>query len=157
MYCIFKDFSSPLCRFDRLFGGSGKFRRFDGERHFEFAGTEHFQAAVVLDGFGKPVCHDESVIDHRSFGQFRKVGKVDDDVNLFRVVIEASLGHAAGNRHLAAFKSGTDTAARTRPLTLMAFTGGLAEAGADSATQSLGRPNRSLCGRKSIYSHDQSP
>src|SRR5690606_33419637 len=59
---------------------------------------------------------------------------------------EAALGQSALQRHLAAFEAQLVEAARTRLLTLVAATGGLAQPRADSATDALS--GRSAAGRR---------
>src|SRR5699024_6028167 len=54
--------------------------------------------------------------------------EVDDLQGLGKNVVEAALGDTAGQRHLAAFKTGADAAAAAGLLALVATAGGLAVA-----------------------------
>ena len=119
--------------------------------------TENFKSAVVLNGFCKTVFHNETVINNRTCRNVCKVSKVYDNVYFLCVMIEASLRHATRDRHLTAFEARTYTATGTSPLTFVTLTGRFTQARTDTATKSLRGFGCSLCGRKSIYSHNNSP
>src|SRR5690606_21820337 len=66
-------------------------------------------------------------------GQRLQVGQADLGVQVLAQRLEAALGRAALQRHLAAFEANLVEAARTRLLALVATTAGLAQARADAA------------------------
>ena len=116
-------------------GGSGEAEGFDAD------GAGHFAFAKDLD---------ESAVDQTASvdvfeGDFLLVGEggqeaieVNDFVShLEQSVLEATLGQTALQGHLAAFETGTDTAAGTGVLALVALAGGAAEAGAGATADAL--------------------
>ena len=67
-----------------------------------------------------------------------EIADVDDAHDIAEVeVVETALGQAAVKRHLAAFETDAGAAAGTGFLTLVAFAGGLAVAGAFAAAEAL--------------------
>ena len=78
---------------------------------------------------------------------------VDRLEGLGKNVVEAALRDAARQRHLAAFKSDADTAAGARFLALVAPAAGLAVAGADASSLTLGNVRAAGGGRKFVHKH----
>ena len=67
--------------------------------------------------------------------------------------MKASLGDPTGQRHLAAFKAHTDTAAGTGPLALLSAAGRLAVAGTVAAALAIGLGIGTGHGRKFMQFH----
>ena len=84
-------------------------------------------------------------------------GHVDDLQGLGENVVEAALGNAARQRHLAAFKADADAAAGAGLLALVATAGGLTVAGAGAAALALGFLGGAGGGRQFMQFHPLAP
>ena len=80
--------------------------------------------------------------------------EVDDLQGLGKDVVEAALGDAAGQRHLAAFEADADLAAGTGLLALVAAAAGLAVAAAGATALAIGLTDGALSGRQFTQFHD---
>jgi len=80
-------------------------------------------------------------------------GNVQRIQRLGKDVVEASLGDAACQRHLAAFEADADTAAAAGLLTLVAAACGLAVAGSVASALALVDMGGTSCGRKFMNIH----
>ena len=76
--------------------------------------------------------------------------EIDDLQGLCKDVVEAALGDAAGQRHLAAFKTNTDLAAGAGLLALVAAAAGLAVAGAGAPALPVRGPDGASAGDSSL-------
>ena len=85
-------------------------------------------------------------INRRAILEAVQAANIDLGERLCPDILEAALRQTTVERHLAALKTGADTAARAGLLPLHAAAGGLAHAGADAAADALTHGTRALRG-----------
>ena len=121
------------------------------ERLGEGAVAEHLDAlpgAVDEAGLAQHL-----LVDHAADGEFLERLEIDRRIaDLERGVIEAALGQAADEGHLAAFEAEPDAAAGAGLLAFVALAAGLAVAGAFAAAEALDAMARTGTGLEGVES-----
>ena len=133
------------CGFDLLLCGSRESSCLNGQLLGQRAGAEDLNAveSILNDaGIAEDLCSYLSAVF-----KLLQCGNIDRCVSGAENVVETTLRQTTCQRHLAAFKARTDTAAGTGPLALVTATCGLAIAGTSAAALTVCRLG-SACGRR---------
>jgi hypothetical protein len=116
---------------DFFHSGLGKAVSPNSQGFFQVTGTKDPDTVTyVFDNTG---FHQEDGINYRAIVETVKFPHINFSVFVSEFIGKTAFRQSAVNRHLAAFKTGTDTAAGTGVLTLMAFAGRLAKSGAQTS------------------------
>src|SRR5579862_1389716 len=132
---LFQDDRSPRL-FDLLAGGSADFVRGDGKALGDFAVAENLDA---VEASANEVLLAKTLFIHRgALVELGERAEIHQRVaRLERGIVEAALGQAADEGHLAAFEPEADAAAGTGFLAFVSLAARLAVAGALSAAETL--------------------
>lgn len=138
--------------FDLLLGRTAELMCGNGKLFGQFAVTEDLDS---VDRAANETCGAQSgFIDARSGFEVLEIGNVHDGVLDLEVgVVETALRNTTDKRHLTAFESEADAAARTRLLTFVAFAGGLTVAAAFAAAEPLDAVLGTRTGLESVQIH----
>src|SRR4051812_14657848 len=110
--------------------------RLDRDRVFQFAVAQNLQPVPVSSDH--LLLPKKLFVDNRAFLERRQVVEIHDRVILVeRGAVKSALRQTPDERHLAAFESEPDAAARARLLALVTLAAGLAVAGAFAATEAF--------------------
>ena len=141
--------------FDFLACGGADFVDRDGELAGEIAVGKNFDTVVFA---ADELCLEERrFVDGGAILEPVEIGEIDDGVFFFEGgVVEAALGQAADEGHLAAFESEADRAAGAGFLAFVPLAGGLAFAGAFAVAEALGAMLGAGTGFESVEVHGKS-
>ena len=152
VWITFHHLGLSACCLDSLLGRSGESRSLDSELLGQLAAAQNLVAVAAL---GEDTLLQQRV-DRDSIAVLELIqgAEIHDLQGLCEDVVEAALGDAAGQRHLAAFKANTDLAAGAGLLALVTAAAGLSVAGAGAPALPVRGPDGAFSGRQFAQFHN---